>query len=570
MNKTKILQGLNLLSENSIVEIQLQKTDDILRILNKIANIHPLFIHKYKFINNDILQIETPIPFLYKEASKELIALSNNKISYEACEKYIIETLIKQRISGMSTIPVLYYTQKLKYEITPTIIEKDIVANEDTAYTKSFNKFYTLGCGKGSQFTQSIASTKDSSMGKGIQRDKWSTNLMISRLKLPIPQWDTLDNKDQIEKIWKKYNKPVVIKPTGLTGGNGVALNIKTLEEAKEAYDFAKKAINTKQRQDWQKKIMIQEQVKGEDYRLLVINGKLEITTKRIPAFITGDGEKTIEQLIEETNKDPRRDITNPSHTLKPITIDEPLLKYIKEQKLTLKDIPQEGEKIQLRKVASMSQGGITEDCTDKVSNEIKYIAESIATSIHAFTLGVDVLCKDISKPLTIENGAILEVNTMPESYLNFYPVLGESREYIAEKYVQELLDNNKTKRIVVIGNTQTDIPTLLRERNIIGKSYIAKEEIIGEYKNGDITINGLDINKNIEKQEAIGALKVNALLDTIIINHRNWKEVEETGLGFNKIDLLLVTKEQAENKEYMSIVKKYRFKKLISKIKTI
>ncbi len=39
---------------------------------------------------------------------------------------------------------------------------------------------------------------------------------------------------------------------------------------------------------------MIQEQVPGEDYRLLVIDGKLEVVTKRIPAFVIGDGKHTI------------------------------------------------------------------------------------------------------------------------------------------------------------------------------------------------------------------------------------------------------------------------------------
>ena len=67
-----------------------------------------------------------------------------------------------------------------------------------------------------------------------------------------------------------------------------------------------------------------------------------------------------------------------------------------------------------------MSQGGTTEDYTDKVSPEVKIMVESLAQSTHAFVLGVDVIANDISKPLTKDNGGILEINTMPESYLNF------------------------------------------------------------------------------------------------------------------------------------------------------
>ena len=98
---------------------------------------------------------------------------------------------------------------------------------------------------------------------------------------------------------------------------------------------------------------MIQEQVQGENYRLLVIDGKLEIATKRIPAFVIGDEQKNIKQLIEETNNDPRRDTTNPAHTLKPIIIDKPLEECLKEQKLSLKDTPEKNEKIYVRKQES-------------------------------------------------------------------------------------------------------------------------------------------------------------------------------------------------------------------------
>lgn len=202
------------------------------------------------------------------------------------------------------------------------------------------------------------------------------------------------------------------------------------------------------------------------------------------------------------------------------------------------------------------------------MSDEIKYVVESIASSIHAFTLGVDVLCKDISKPLTKENGAILEVNTMPEAYLNFFPVLGEEREYVVETFVKKLLKENQTKKIVAIGNTLPDILTLLSEKSLWG-SYFSKKDVIGEYKDGYMRINGLEINDGLEKWKAVEALKVNASLDGIIIHHRDWEAVKSDGLGFNNIDLLIVSKEEAE-KDEMKIVKKYKTKRFINKIKIV
>lgn len=567
MKKAQVLQGLNLISPYSTVIIEVNENDSVKKILDLVKNYHPLFIEKYYFTQG-YLYIETKIPFLWREANDYLQQLGCSQISFEKCKELLVDELIKQRVASMSTIPILNTAYDLGYEITPTLLDQAIIQTNKSGYPKTYNRHHTLGCGKGSEIIYSISSSKDSKNAKEIQKDKWSTNLMISRLGLPIPKWQTIENKSQLEEIWSDFAKPVVIKPTGLTGGNGVVVGLNTLDEAKKAFEFAQKSVNEKPREEWQKKIMIQEQVPGEDYRLLVIDGKLEIATKRIPAFIIGDGKNSIKKLINETNKDPKRDTSSPVHTLKPIVIDESLMDHLKQQNLSLDYIPKLNEKIPVRKVASMSKGGITEDFTDEVSDEIKYVVESIASSIHAFTLGVDVLCKDISKPLTKENGAILEVNTMPEAYLNFFPVLGEEREYVVETFVKKLLKENQTKKIVAIGNTLPDILTLLSEKSLWG-SYFSKKDVIGEYKDGYIRINGLEINDGLEKWKAVEALKVNASLDGIIIHHRDWEAVKSDGLGFNNIDLLIVSKEEAE-KDEMKIVKRYKAKGYIKKIKVI
>ncbi|HCC67690.1 TPA: hypothetical protein DEP90_00540 [Patescibacteria group bacterium] len=227
--------------------------------------------------------------------------------------------------------------------------------------------------------------------------------------------------------------------------------------------------------------------------------------------------------------------------------------------------MPSKDKKIYIRGIASMSKGGITEDFTDKVSPEIKIIVESIASTMHIFALGVDIMCKNISKPLTKENGAILEVNSMPESYLNFFPTIGKEQTEALSYYVTELLKNNHTKRYVVIGQSTNDIPTLLRK-----KKYLSENENVGVYKDNKILINNCEFNSNIKTWKAVEALKVNATLDSIILQYRDLDEIKKHGLGFNKIDTLFVTKEIKTNKNEMKILKKYRRKGCIKLIKTI
>jgi len=569
MKEVRTIQGLNLQSPITQIIINgISKNKNVSKLLSSINNYHPIFLESYK-LDSNTLTISSKLPALWRESAEILIDLSNSKITYEKAKEYIVNTIIRMQIKSMSTIPVLYKAQSLGYETTLTVADNEIISGVQEGFGYKWNRYYTVGCGKGSQVTCSISSTKDSVFGMNVQRDKWTTNKLVQKLGLPLPKWQIITSKEDIDQIWGEYKKPLVIKPTGLTGGHGVTVGINTKEEAHKAFKYAKDACSSKSNKGWQTKVMIQEQAQGDkngaDYRLLVINGELKVCTKRIPAFITGDGKHNIEELINKTNEDPRRDISNPSHILKPIEIDEPLKDFLKQQNLTLKSVLDKDQRVYVRNVASMSRGGITEDYTDKVSPEIKSIVESIASTLHIFVMGADIICNDISKPLTKENGAILEVNTMPESYLNFYPVIGEKQTGALDYYIQQLLKDNDTQRIVSIGQTTNDIPTLLKNKRIIKEDFN-----IGVYRNNKILINNCEFNNNIETWKAIEALKINALLDTIILEYRDLDEVKEHGLGFDRIDILLITNNIKTNREAMRIFRRYKRKGYIKKIKTI
>ena len=561
-----ILHGLNIESNISSIKIELGTNQkEVENLVKDISTLHNIFIEEF-FIKDNTLTIRSKAIDMWRDSSEMIEKLSYGEITYEEAERYIKEEIIHRKYYSMSSIPILEAAYKQNLEVTNFFSEEGTFGEYIKGYATEFNRNYVLGCGRNSQTILSISSSRDSSIANKTQRDKWTTNLVIERLGLPIAKWQTIDDEKDLKEVFDKFEKPVVIKPTGLTGGSGVSVGIKTFEEAKKAYSLAKKMIAGKIRKTWQTKIMIQEQLQGEDYRLLVINGKLKIATKRIPAFVTGNGKYTIKELIEETNKDPRRDITKPTHILKPIEIDEQLLDYLKEQKLSLEIVPEKDQIIYVRKVASMSKGGITEDFTDSVSPEIRLIVESIASSIHAFALGVDVMCKDISKPLTKDNGGIIEINTMPEAYLNFYPVLGQTREYVADEYISELLEFNKTKKIVCIGNYYENISSYLRR-----KKYIRQDEKVGEIYEGKIKINNYEINDDVNMWKGIEGLKINGSLDHIIVQYRDWKEAREMGLGFSKIDLLIIAKREINmDKEFMRKIKKYKRMRLIDKIKIL
>ncbi|MBD3329441.1 hypothetical protein GF357_03030 [Candidatus Dojkabacteria bacterium] len=536
--KVQVLQGLNLQSQitTTIIEFDTKPSEHVISILEQIRDYHPIFMTKYEATDNSVY-IESKLPHLWKVVAPVLNELTTEKITREEAEDFILTKAIKYQVLSMSTIPLLHTAHELGYETTQFFIREGLKPKPGSLY----NRYYTIGVGRGSQITVSIASSRDAYISQKTQKDKWLTNTVIPRLGLPIAKWQVVESKEELAEVFKDFPKPFVLKPTGLVGGHGVSINIDTIEKAFRAYDAAEASINRKDRPLWQRKIMIQEQVEshgGEDYRILVIDGKMEIATKRVPAFVMGDGEHSIKELINEINKDPRRDIKNPTHTMKPIVIDEMMHDYLGDNNLTVEYVPQKDEKVRVRLPASMSQGGVTQDVTDQVHPQIKAVVESLAASIHAYTLGVDVMCLDITKPLTRENGSIIEINTMPEAYLNLYPTYGKEYAHVMKTYIEKLMRDNKCAKIVIAG--VQDLDTVAIDKMVREKNKFHSDENVGVYKSGAIYINKETINSELETWEAIQALKINASLDAIVLVYEDIEEIEQYGFGFDNVDMLI------------------------------
>lgn len=507
-------------------------------LLDLIKSFHPIFMDGYDVIDNTVI-IRSKLPHLWKEAAEPLNKQATGVWSEEETKKFLLEEVIKRQVNSMSTIPLLYTAHTLGYETTQYYTDGRFTG----ARTSSTDRNYVIGIGHESEIVVSAASSKDSHISQKTQKDKIMTNRVLDRLGLPIPKWVEVESKDQLKELIPDFPKPFVLKPGGLTGGSGVSTGLTTLAQAEHAYDLAHEAIFSKVRSTWQQKIIIQQQVSGEDYRILVINGKFKVATKRIPAYIIGDGVLNIEQLIEKTNSDPRRNIYNPAHTLKPIVFDQMLKDYLDEQNLSFDTIPAKDEKVRVRKPASMSLGGLTEDFTDKVHPQIISIVESIAQSLHAFTAGIDLFCKDVSQPLTLENGSILEVNTMPEMYLNIFPAMGRQYDDVLEYYIKSLVGGKpRTKKIVVVGSPEKPIPQIdtAQFNELLMKAGVTAEDRTGIYRAGGIYINSILINSGLETWRAVEALKINTSLSAIVLVYESIDEVKENGYGFDGDFVLL------------------------------
>lgn len=555
--KVKVLQGLNLKNSVTTVLAELEDADDY--ILKYFKEMHPVFLEEYSISGDDptTLEIRTHLPHLWKnkEFLKNIEQLAQNKISKKEAEDNTL-AIAKKIIYSMSSIPTLHAAHKRGYETHQFLLDEGIHEKP------RFNKTHTIGIGVEQQLIKSAKTSKDSSMAKSYQRDKKLTNHIIEKIGLPIAKWRYIKNKEELNEIGEDLGYPLVMKPVGLTAGHGVLVGLKDLQQLEQAWDriheyYEKDMKNPKAKSEWQKKIIVQQMLKGDDYRFLVINGKLEIATHRIRARVTGDGQSTIKELIKEENKDIQRDSRRPTHTLKPIKIDKELKNVLQKQDISLDFIPEKDETVRVRDVASMSQGGITADVTDKVHPQLKYLCESLARSIHAYVLGVDILCQDVSKPLTIDNGGIIEMNTMPETYLNSHPVIGKQYPEIGEIILNGLMDLEiKTKKIVILGEIEYEEI----KKNI--ENVLGNPGRMGRVHNNGIFINEFKVNSDIPTEKAILSVKRNKSFETIVLHYDSIEEIENYGFGFNEIDLLIA--ESTKIDKIKKTLDKYHKDKLI------
>ena len=108
---------------------------------------------------------------------------------------------------------------------------------------------------------------------------------------------------------------------------------------------------------------------------------KLVAAAKREPAHVVGNGKDTVQTLIEETNKDPRRGYGH-ENVLTQIDVDRDTLDLLEKLNYTVDSVPKNGEIVYLKSTANLSTGGTSIDVTDMMHPENIFLCERISRVI--------------------------------------------------------------------------------------------------------------------------------------------------------------------------------------------
>ncbi|NHC36356.1 cyanophycin synthetase [Scytonema millei] len=304
-----------------------------------------------------------------------------------------------------------------------------------------------LGYGANQKRVQATMSDRTGILGVELACDKESTKRILGNAGVPVPQGTTISYLDELEDaIASVGGYPIVIKPLDGNHGRGITIDIRTWEEAEAAYDAAKEVSRA---------VIVERYYVGRDHRVLVVDGKVVAVAERVPAHVVGDGESTIEQLIEETNQDPNRGEGH-DNVLTKIQLDRTSFPLLERQGYTLDTVLTEGEVCYLRATANLSTGGIAVDRTDDIHPENAWLAQRVAKIVGLDITGIDIVTSDISRPLRETEGVIVEVNAAPGFRMHVAPSRGIPRN-VAGAVLDMLFPPGTPSRIPIIALTGTN-----------------------------------------------------------------------------------------------------------------
>ena len=470
--ETSLTYGPNMYTNKKVIianfKINNYQTNE--NIKNEIINLHQLMGYTNSYSN--ITKNKIVFDYDNDKTSLKAVTIAYYKVfgTYKNLQKKI-ENLITE-----------YQHSKLGPS-TKSIVDEAL--QNDIPYIRmNENSLIQLGWGKNQKRIEASTTSNTSAIGETIAKNKDLTKIMLKSMGVPVPNGYLIDEGKNSENDLLKYydilGAPVVIKPYDGNHGDGVTTNINSISELKQAYKIANKLSEY---------VIIEKHATGNDYRILIINNKFVAASKRNPAFVVGDGHSNIYQLINETNKDPRRGDEHTAELTK-ISYDESVGSYLWEQGYyTTSSVPKKDQIVYLRKTANLSTGGTAEDVTDIIHPSIINYAVDASIQIDIDICGIDVICEDISKPLELQGGCFIEVNSGPGLRMHIFPSIGKSRN-VCKPIIEGLFPNSNGRiPIVSITGTNGKTTTVNVMAHLVGLAY----NVVGK-----TTTNGVYINDTI------------------------------------------------------------------------
>ena len=292
-----------------------------------------------------------------------------------------------------------------------------------------------IGQGTHRRFLFDSTSDATGAISRLMAQDKQLTNRLLRAAGVPVLAMAEVMDEAAAITAAERIGYPVVVKPCHGGQGRGVSVHLTSAAEVAAAYKLATETPDS---------VIVEKFATGDDYRVLVVGGRVVSAARRVPAHVVGDGRHSVAALIDRLNQDPRRGHDH-DKLLVLVEIDAAMVALLGEQGLTPDSIPAAGRHVGLRRTANISTGGTALDATAALHPDNKAILERAATAMTLSVAGIDFLSDDIARSWREVSGVVLELNPFPGLRPNW---LAHAEHGVNEPILRALLPPGSDGRI--------------------------------------------------------------------------------------------------------------------------
>lgn len=365
---------------------------------------------------------------------------------------FYARTLILDCIDARQTdVPAMIqtlHTLRQQYCLGPsTACIVDAADDRDIpAIRLSAGNLLQLGYGVNQRRIWTAETDNTGAIAETISRDKNLTKSLLQSCGVPVPVGREVESAQDAWEAALELGLPVVVKPTDGNHGRGVFTSLTSQQEVDKAYSVAIEEGSS---------VLVEQFIPGLEHRLLIVGGKLVAAAKGQHALIVGDGINSIRTLIDtQLNADPRRGHED-DQPLNHVPLNSAAELEIARQGFLPDDIPVSGKEVVIQR-----NGNVAFDCTADVHPDVAAIACTAARIVGLDIAGIDLVVQDISKPLTPQHGAIVEVNAGPGLLMHLKPAQGQARQ-VGRDIVGYTFPPGDMARVPVVGITGTTGTTM-------------------------------------------------------------------------------------------------------------
>ncbi|HYO09343.1 MAG TPA: hypothetical protein VER17_10260 [Tepidisphaeraceae bacterium] len=247
-----------------------------------------------------------------------------------------------------------------------------------------------------------------------VLHNKPLTHAILADAGLPVPRHATFTlarPRPAIEFLDQLGGGDAAVKPaSGTGGGRGVTTGVRTRGHLARAAAAAAVYCD---------ELLIEQQLEGDNYRLLYFDGELVDAFIRRSPGVVGDGRSTIATLVARANEHRASSGVGVSQAL--LTVDLDMKRTLARQGRSLRSVPAAGAAVPLKTVVNENRGAENATATHLLHPSIVDAGARATRALGARFTGIDLITRDPGVPLPQSGGAIIEVNGTPNLYYHYH-----------------------------------------------------------------------------------------------------------------------------------------------------